>query len=107
MTNEELQSRVEFIIEQQAQFAVNMERLREAQEKAEARVGRVEGAIVTLVNMIGEVVKAQKHTEAKVAELAESQKRMDAALIETNERLNTFIAVVENYISRGINGEAS
>ncbi|MGH9874559.1 MAG: hypothetical protein ACRD9S_19050 [Pyrinomonadaceae bacterium] len=35
MTNEEFEKRMDFIVEQQAQFASDMQRLREAQAKTE------------------------------------------------------------------------
>lgn len=95
MTDEEMNHRMEFIIEQQAQFSVNiqkleenMQKLTEAQTKSEQRMNRVEGAFVGLVNLIGD---AQKQTEARITELAQAQ-------IRTDERLNTFINVLERYI---------
>jgi hypothetical protein len=98
MTDEELQKMIEFIIEQQAQFVIN-------QEKAEERIARLENA--------------QIQTEARMSELAESQARMSrsqehmnevvAVLAEaqtrTDERLDTFIGVLERYISEGRNGK--
>lgn len=106
MTNEEMQNKMQFIIEQQAQFAVNIQRLEEAQI-------RTEGAIVAIVNIVGKLTEAQERTEIKLAELAEAQKLTDArlsetneALVETNERLNTFINVVERFISEGRNGKS-
>ena len=46
----------------------------------------------------------QAQADARLAELAEQQKRTDAVLAETGERLNIFINVVERYISERRNG---
>src|SRR5262245_42628887 len=95
MTEEEMNHRMEFIVEQQAQFSVNiqklgqnLQKLTEAQTKSEQRMNPMEGAFVGLVNLIGD---AQKQTEARISELAQAQTR-------TDERLNTFINVLERHI---------
>ena len=106
MTNEEMQKTMQFILEQQAQFAVNMQKLEESQTKAEARITQIEGAIVSVVDIIGRLTTAQErltvaqaHTDAKVAELAEAQK-------QTDERLNALINIVERYLADRRNGNA-
>ena len=95
MTEEEMNNRMEFIVEQQAQFSVNiqkleenMQRLTEAQTTSEHRMNRMEGAFVGLMNLIGD---SQKQTEARISDLAQAQTR-------TDERLNTFINMLERYI---------
>ncbi len=102
MTDDEVRRQMEFILNQQAQTAVNVQTLSESQTQVEQRVSRMEGAFVGLVNIIGDT---QKVTQAKLAELAEAQKRTDAALADTNERLNSFINFVERYLSKRQNGQ--
>ena len=99
MNNEETQKRIEFIIEQQAQFSADIQQLkevqiraqeqidllRETQAQSEARVSRVEDAIVRLVNVVERLADAQA---------------------QTDERLNIFISVVEKYISERRNGKS-
>ena len=105
MTDEEMQRKMEFIVEQQAQFAVNIQKLEDAQaraekraEQSEGRIGELEGAIVTVVNLVGQLAEAQERTDARLSQLAteitEAQKR-------TEERLNSLIIVVERYFSNG------
>lgn len=108
MNEEQIERHISFIIEQQAQFTVDIQKLGEAHAQAEGRISHIEGAIVAVVNMIAEMTKAQKHTDAKLIELAEAQKRTDeqlaetsAKLAETDERLNIFINVVERHLSGG------
>jgi predicted nucleic acid-binding Zn-ribbon protein len=104
MTPQEMDQRMEFIIEQQAQFSVNIQKLEEnvqkltdAQTNAEQRMNRMEGAFVGLVNLIGD---AQKQTETQITGLAQAQSR-------TDERLNTFINVLEKYIASRNGGSSS
>lgn len=105
MTNEEIGQRIEFIIEQQAQFTSDIQVLREIQA-AETKLLKEQSrslsdAVVTLVGLVGKIAEAQERTEARVSELAEAQARTDG-------RLNIFINVVEKYISRnGGNGSAN
>lgn len=113
MTDEEMQKKMEFIIEQQAQFAADIQKLSEAQVKAEERMGKIEGAVVTLVNMVGKLTEAQERTDSRLGEWAEAQARMNSKIAElaeaqlhTDERLNAFILVVERYISEGRNGKS-
>lgn len=99
MTKKEMENAMSFIVEQQAQFAINQQQFALNQEQVERRVSRLEGAIVTVISMIGELTKAQKHTEEKLNELIEAQ-------AHTDERLNIFINVVERHISEGLNGNS-
>jgi chromosome segregation ATPase len=119
MTNEEMEKTMQFILEQQAQFTANFQKIEEAREKDEearkkdsARITRLEESFQLLVQL------AQNHDERLVT-LAEAQIRvseqiaatdeqiaaMNERTAETDERLNALIAVVERYISsKGQNG---
>jgi hypothetical protein len=101
MTNEQRDKTINFILEQQARVTSDLQRLAEASAASaeaavasEKRISRLEGAIVTVVNMIGE---SNKRTDAKIAEMNEKW-------IETRERLDHFIFVLEKYISERQNG---
>jgi hypothetical protein len=115
VSEEETNRRIEFIIEQQAQFAADIQSLREIQAAESAFMREsyhtLTGAVTTLVNLVGKLAEAQERTDtklaelaartdAKFAELAEAQARTDERLAQTDERLNIFINVVEKYISR-------
>ena len=105
MTNEELEKTMQFIVEQQAQFAANIQRIEEERERDSARTTRLEESFHLLVQLAG------SHDERLVT-LAEAQIRASEQIAainertgETDERLNALIAVVERYISsRGGNG---
>jgi len=109
MTNEEIGQRIEFIIEQQAQFASDILVLRELQaadtKMLKEQYRNLSDAVVAVVGMVGRLAEAQERTDKRVAELAEGLARTDANVADLAERLNIFINVVEKYISRnGNNG---
>ncbi|MDT4897928.1 MAG: hypothetical protein QOH25_3005 [Acidobacteriota bacterium] len=96
MTEEEMQKKMEFIVEQQAQFTVNIELLREAQQRTETNLAQVAAAQA-------QMARSQTHMNEVVAVMAEAQERTDRKLAETDDRLNTLINVVERHISEGHN----
>jgi uncharacterized protein YehS (DUF1456 family) len=87
MTNEEVDRRIAFIIEQQAQFASDIQQLREVQVQTEHVVARL--ASVTLEGF--------KEVNAKINALVDSQMR-------TDENLRNLVAVVDRYFTEGRNG---
>jgi len=103
MSNEEMNKKMEFIVEQQAKFAAEIEILREVQA---TQYGRLSDALISVVGIVGNLVQAQTRTEerinllaqalisseGRINQLAQSQER-------TDERLSAFINVVERYIS--------
>ena len=86
MTSEELEKAIQFILEQQAQFAANQQQVGE-------RVSRLE------TNM-AEMARAQTHMNEVVAVMADTH-------IRTEEKLDAFIGVLETYISKGRNGNSN
>jgi uncharacterized sporulation protein YeaH/YhbH (DUF444 family) len=87
---ERVQGRIEFILQQQAQFSANMQSLREMQENSERRWERTEGSIRSLHAI------AQIH-EGEITALAERQS-------EVGERVNALVNTVERLISERRNG---
>ena len=83
MNNEEIQKTMEFILEQQAQFAANIQKLQEERMRDDPRIKRLEESFQLLV------------------QLAQStDTRLDT--LESNERLSALIDIVRE----GRNGKA-
>lgn len=108
MTNEEMQKMMEFILQQQVTFTVNIERLNEAQQRTEKNLAELAAAQAQMArqqthmnDVVAAIADAQQRTEARVAELTEAQSRTDQKLAETDERLNVLIGVVERYFNNG------
>jgi len=94
MTNEEFEKRSEFLIEQQAQFASDIQQLREAQTQTERVVAQTGEIVARLANG---TLEGFKDVNAKMNALIDSQMR-------TDEELRNLIAVVDRYFSEGRNG---
>lgn len=92
MTNEQFERRMEFIVEQQAQFAIDIQKLQEAQAELTKKHNHLTEALTTVVGMVGNLQQAQQ-------ELTEAQRDLSIKHGETDERLNSLINVVERFIS--------
>lgn len=105
MDEEKLERTIQFIVENQAQFTVDIQKLQEAHKDSEKRLNQLERAAVGLYNAMTDLTKnvnelreGQKELTKNVGELREAQK-------ETDERLNAVILMVERYLS-GENGKS-
>jgi hypothetical protein len=87
MTDEDRQRTMDFIVEHQAQFSINLESLRESQ-------GRTDAAVAQLTTQVQLIARQQEHINEVVAVMADAQQH-------TDERLNALIDVVE----KGRNGQ--
>jgi len=81
MSENEMQRKMEFIVEQQALFVSDLQKLQEEQAKSESRISRLEGAVVAVVNMIGDLAKAQKTTDAKFNAMTERLDQVTAQIV--------------------------
>jgi hypothetical protein len=88
MNNEEFERKMAFIVEQQAQFAADIQQLQETQAQTEKVVGRLANATLAGFNDVN----------VKIDALVDSQ-------IRTDETLRNLIAVVDRYFSEGRNGK--
>ena len=106
MTDEERQRQMDFILVQQALFAVNMQRLEEADARAAKRIDRVERVLKLAIRAgrgerketrekFDAMIDAQLRTDEALAKLAESQ-------AHTDKRLDALIDMVR----QGRNGKA-
>jgi hypothetical protein len=104
MTNEEIERRMEFIIDQQAQFASDIQVLREIQaadtKMLKEQYRQLSDSVIAVVGIVGKLAEAQERADARVAQLAAALEHTDNRVSELAERLNIFIDVVEKYISR-------
>ena len=94
MSNEEVDRRIAFIIEQQAQFTSDIHLLREAQAELQATQVQTEQVVARLAHV---TLEGFKDVNAKITSLVDSQ-------IRTDENLRNLIAVVDRYFSEGRNG---
>lgn len=101
MNNEEFEKRMEFFLEQQAQFATDIQLLREAQAQTDSVVARL--ANVTMAGFNDVNAKINVLVDSQI-NLTEAQSRTDENLRKTDENLRNLIAVVDRYLTEGRNG---
>ncbi len=94
MSNEEVDRRIAFIIEQQAQFASDIQQLREVQSELQATQAQTEQVVARLAHA---TLEGFKDVNVKINSLVDSQ-------IRTDENLRNLIAVVDRYFSDGRDG---
>jgi len=108
MSNGDLNKKIEFIVEQQAQFAADIQVMREIHAADTALLKEqhrnLSDAVTTIVGLVGGLAQSQAATDVRIAKLADLQTATDARLAELAELVNIFIGVVERYI--GGNGGA-
>ena len=88
MSNEEMNKKMEFILEQQAQFAADIEATREIQ-KADAKLSKEEisvlkDAVLTVVGLVGTLTQTQRGTDERISELTQAQ-------AHTDDRINALV----------------
>ena len=103
MSNEELNKKMEFIVEHQAKFAAEIEIMRETQaEESKLRneqYRRISDGLLSVLDIVGSLTRAQIRTDEKVNSLSDIVEELTHAQMRTDERLNSLINIVERHIS--------
>jgi|ERR1700752_121934 len=109
MNNEEFDRKMAFIVEQQAQFASDIQQMREVQGELQATQAQTENVVGRLAHA---TLEGFKDVNAKIDALVDAQIRLnesqahtDKNLARTDENLRSLIAVVDRYFSEGRNGK--
>jgi hypothetical protein len=109
MTNEEIQKTMEFIVEQQAQFAVNIQRLQEERLHDKPRLTRLEESFQLLVQLaqttdtrLDSLESNSIARESTMIALESNMAALAAAQAHSDERLSALIDIVRE----GRNGAA-
>jgi septal ring factor EnvC (AmiA/AmiB activator) len=97
MSNEELERKMAFIVEQQAQFASDIHRLEESQARTDQVVAQTGEIVARLANVTN---VGFNDVNAKINALVDSQMR-------TDENVRSLVAVVDRYFSEGRNGNSN
>jgi len=105
MSENETQRKMEFIVEQQALFVSDLQKLQDEQAKSESRISRLEGAVVAVVNLIGDLAKAQKTTETKLSDMSDKFNAMTERVDGLTVRMDTFITMMVERYFRNQNGD--
>ena len=131
MTNEEFEKRVEFILDQQARFASDIQQLQEAQARTERALAQTQQALNQTQQAMAQTQQTVAQTEqivirlanvtsvgfkdviAKIDALVDGQVRTDDAIRKltdaqsrTDDTLRNLITVVDRYFRDGRNGQS-
>ena len=122
MHNEEFDQKMAFIVEQQAQFASDIQQLQESQvqlQASQAQTDQVVAQTAAVVGQMGEVVTRLANVthagftevNTKINALVDAQIRTEESLMRTDKNvastdtsLKNLIAVIDRYLS-GRNGK--
>ena len=96
MSDEEMAKKMEFIVEQQAKFAADIEMMREVQA---ADTKLLKDSLLGVVDIVGNLASSQIRTDEKVNLLTDDLTRLAQAQARTEESLKILISVVERHIS--------
>ncbi len=101
MTNEEIQKTMEFILEQQAQFAANIQRLQEERLRDGPRLARLEESFQLLVQLAQTTDTRLDIVDSNVAEQQSSMAALESNMIalaaaqaHSEQRLSALIDIV-------------
>lgn len=85
MTNEELNQKMEFIVEQQAQFAVDIQLLKEAQATTNASIAQLTKDVL----MLADAQSQMREVQSQMQEQAEADRQ------EMRNGINQMISIAE------------
>jgi galactokinase len=105
MSEEEMKSRMEFILQAQAQVWANLQKVEESHNRSVGRIDRLEHIVKLIINaglrarrQMREDSEEFKQRFAKVTEalneLAKAQARTEASRAHTDKRLDALIDIV-------------
>jgi hypothetical protein len=101
MTYEEMQKTMQFIVEQQAQFTVDIQQLKESQAKTDGTISQLTEVVARLA---AATMEGFKNVNAKIDALVDAQIRNEESIKETSEAVKNLTAVVDRYF-RERNGQ--
>jgi hypothetical protein len=101
MNNEEFERKMAFIVEQQAQFAADIQQMSGVQEQLQATQAQTENVVARLAHA---TLEGFKDVNVKIDALVDSQIKLTESQSHTDENLRNLIAVVDRYFREGRNG---
>jgi hypothetical protein len=111
MSNEEIEKRMAFIVEQQAQFASDIQLLQESQSRTDQVIVRTAEVVERLADVTTRLahvtLEGFNDVNAKINVLVDSQIHTDENVARTDESLRNLIVVVDRYFRGRGNGNGN
>ena len=104
MSDQEMNKKMEFIVEHQAKFAADIQIMREVQA---ADSKRLSDGLIGVVDIVGGLARFQMKTDETVNLLAEEVGRLTQAQAQTEASLKILINVVERKLGGNGGAESS
>lgn len=123
MNNEEIERKMNFIVEQQAQFASDIQQLQESQARTEQVVAQTAESVAQTAESVGQTTETVAQmadvvtrlanvthvgfteVNAKINALVDAQMRTEENLDRTDENLRNLIAVFDRFLRERRNGK--
>src|SRR5437588_990451 len=106
VTDEERQRQMDFILNQQAQFVTNMQKLEEADTQANKRIDRLERILkLALRAGLRERKERRESNKALTASQADTDRKLDA-LIDSQAHTDQRLDVLIDIVNEGRNGKS-
>lgn len=104
MTTEELDRRVEFIVEQQAHFATDIQKLAERQAAFQTELEVFKASADTALEVATQAAEATARIADRMEERADAQARADARIERLAVVVNELAGVVGRHVHDGHGG---
>ena len=105
MTDEEFERRMQFILNQQAQFAADIQKLQESQAETDERIRRLVDVSLSLANHVDglttHVEDIDRRLASFISETNEKFQRLVESQAHTDQRLDALIDIVRRQAERG------
>jgi hypothetical protein len=116
MNNEEIERKMNFIVEQQAQFASDIQQLQESQARTDQVVAQTAATVAQMGDVVTRLATVTHagftEVNAKINALVDAQIRTEENLDRTNknldrtdENLRNLVAVVDRFLRESRNGK--
>lgn len=105
MTFEEMERTMQFIIEQQAKFEVDIAEVRGAINEVKETAAKHNESIVGLLKISRTLIDSQIAAEGRMTRIEDKMLELAATEKRTDERLDAFIDFFERYMSSHNGGE--
>ncbi len=106
MTKEQMEKTMTFIVEQQAQINITIDRLSEKVDRNSDGISALLAIAEIQAAETRDLRESTRDLRESTQALAERQRESDERGRQTDERLNALINIVERHISEGRNGKA-
>lgn len=98
MSPEEIQRTIQFLLNQQAQFAVDLEQLSGNVDKLAGKTDRIADGLIGLTGIVGRIASSQELTDQQVQQTSRTLEETGRRLEESDARLREHISRVESHL---------